>query len=293
MKLPLIALSMLLGGLQDEKPWRIVYEQDKKLGSMRDDGSDRREEPGTPPGRDVPSPDGKRILYIEDNEKSEQIWVCDADRKNPRKLIDNHEVYGSPGWTHDGRHIVFGSTRDGKCQVWIMESDGANAVRLTDHPEGARAPRPSPKGDLVAYLELLPSREEKLPESTLRTVDFKGGESKVVLEKTQILGYAWSPTGDRLACSLVNELRILEMPSGKALRSFTLSEISKQLHAHAAFGIVWRPDGKAIACTITFLGGRMLGTKVYGDDQMFVLPFEGKPVTLEMKRPAGPLRWTR
>jgi len=57
--------------------------------------------------------------------------------------------------------------------------------------------------------------------------------------------------------------------------------------------MLWRPDGKAIACTITFLGGRMLGTKVFGDDLIFILPFEGKPVILTPGGPAGPVRWIR
>jgi len=37
----------------------------------------------------------------------------------------------------------------------------------------------------------------------------------------------------------------------------------------------------------------MVGAKVFGDDQFFVLPFEGKAVIVEAGGPAGPVRWTR
>jgi hypothetical protein len=133
----------------------------------------------------------------------------------------------------------------------------------------------------------------KLPPSTLRIMDLAGRDSKALIEKTQMLGQAWSPKGDRIACSLVQELRILEVPSGKTVKSFKFQDIHKDLYAHAAYGLLWRPDGGAIACTIQFLGGRMVGAKVYGDDQIFVLPFEGKPAIIEAGGPAGPVRWSK
>ncbi|HKS16231.1 MAG TPA: hypothetical protein VJU16_02910, partial [Planctomycetota bacterium] len=135
--------------------------------------------------------------------------------------------------------------------------------------------------------------QSKLPPATLRTMDLAGGDKKVLIEKTQILGHSWSPKGDRLAVSLVQELRILEIPSGKAVRSFKFEEIHKDLYAHAAYGLIWRPDGGAIACTIPFLGGRMEGTEIFGDKQVFILPFEGKPVVIETDGTVGPVRWVR
>ena len=292
MKSTYLALALISALLQEPGPWRVVFEQDKKLGSVREDGTDRREEPGPPPGFEVPSPDGKRLLYIEDSNEDEEIWVKDANGENRRKLSSRHEVDGLPAWTPDGKRVVFTAVRGGSCQVWIMDADGAHLTRLTTHEGGARNPKVSPRGDRIAYREIIASRE-KLPPSTVRLIDPAGGNSTAILERTQVLEFAWSPTGDRLACSLVGELRILDVPSGKTAHTFTFAEISKQLHAHAAYGVVWRPDGAALACTIHFLGGRMLGTKLYGDDQLFILPLKGKPVTVEMKGPAGPVRWIR
>jgi hypothetical protein len=163
---------------------------------------------------------------------------------------------------------------------------------LTDHPDGATRPICAPTGDQIAYLEEHPSRE-KLPPVTLRTTDLSGRDSKTVLEKTQLLQHSWSPKGDRLAVSLVQELRILEMPSGKTVKTFKLGDISKELYAHAAHGVLWRPDGGALACSIGFLGGRMEGAVDFGDDKLFIFPMNGKPAIVEAGGSVFLWRWTR
>ena len=287
----LVPLLTAFLGFQNPGPWRVVYEQGGKLWSVREDGTDSRAEDGKVPQRGL-SPDGKRRAYISTDDGDAEIWVSDADGKNPKRLTDNKAIDNFPGWTPDGKRLVFASTRTGRWQIWIMEADGSNPTRLTDHAEGAWDPRVSPGGDRIAYSELHPE-STKLPPRTLRIMNLAGGDVKVLIEKTQMLGHSWGPKGDRIACSLVQELRIVEVPSGKAVHSFKFADIHKDLHAHAAHGVTWKPDGKAIACTIQFLGGRMEGTVVFGDDQVFVLPFEGKPAIIEAGGPASPVRWAR
>ena len=281
-------------GIQEPGPWRIVYEQERKLWSMREDGSMVRAESADPAPTYVLSPDGKRRAYTSGKGESERLAICDADGKNEKVLTPDiaDDSFSSPQWTPDGKCLVFARFHGGKWQICIIQDDGTKLVQLSDHPAGARDPRVSPAGESIAYLELHPSRE-KLPGKTLRTVDFSGTERKVVVEKTQILGHSWSPKGDRLAVSLVQELRILEMPSGKTVLSIDYSTVNKKLYAHAAYGLVWKPDGSAIACTIQFLGGRMLGTKVFGDNHIFFLSMDGKHTSIETTAPAGPVRWTR
>lgn len=289
---PLVFGLLAVLVLQESGRWRVVLEQGGKLQSVREDGTDLRGESGSPHRRGVLSPDGSRLAYTLFADGDSDVWVSDPDGRNARKLTHNAVVDAHPRWTRDGKRLVFSSTRDGKSQIWIMEADGTRPVQLTKHAGGARAPEVSPTGDLVAYVELHPERS-KLPPSTLRTMDLSGGDSKVLVEKTQMLGHTWSTQGDRLAVSLVQELRILEIPSGTVVQSFKFEEIHRDLHAHAARGVTWRPDGNAIACTIQFLGGRMKGTEVFGDKQVFILPFKGKPVIVEMGGPASPVRWMR
>ena len=91
---------------------------------------------------------------------------------------------------------------------------------------------------------------------------------------------------------LATVLKIVDA-EGKAVKSFDLAKVHEGLYAHAAFGMRWRPDGCAMACTVRFLGGRMEGAKVFGDDQLFILPLEGQPVVIEAGGSASPVRWIR
>lgn len=285
----LIALSAL--ALQESEPWRLVYGLHKdrlpvKFKSVRMDGTGLRDETEG-------QQESRFRLWVFLKGGTSVIAVSEgAPDKNPVELTDGKSLDLSPSWTSDGKRVVFQSNRSGKPQVWIMDQDGKNAVRLTDHVDGATQPRASPASEVIAYREEHPARE-KLPPSTLRTMDLSGRNPKVLIERTQMQGHAWSPEGGQLAVSLVNELRILEIPSGKTTKSFKFEEIHKELYAHAAYGLTWRPDGKAIACTIQFLGGRTEGAEIFGDQQVFILPFEGKPVVIDAGGPAGPVRWTR
>src|SRR5262245_32405680 len=252
MKILLITLTMLLAALQDSKPWRIVCEGGGKTWSAREDGSDRREETSSGTPRGALSPDGKRrVTNVRGGESQPDIWVTDADGKNAKRLTMDLWFDGPPSWASDGQRIVWQTQRGNEWQVWIMDADGRNDKALTSHPGGAHDPHVSPSGDRIAYLEIHPERS-KLPASTLWTMDLAGRDAKTLIEKTQMLGHAWSPKGDRIACSLVQEIRILEVPSGKTVKSFKLEDVHKDLYAHAAYGMIWRPDGGAIACTIPF-----------------------------------------
>jgi len=293
----LLAAVLTILGLQDPRPWQIVFrtytEGDivKTKSAMADGSGVIRDAVFGAPSFGQ-SPNGKRRVYEIRQDGGCIICICDADGQNEVKLTDHKTINSSPSWTADSKRIVFASNRTGKTQIWIMDADGKNPQKLTDHADGAEQPQVSPAGDRIAYMELHQERS-KLPPCTLRTMDLAGGDSKVLIEKTQMQGHAWSPKGDRIACSLVQELRILEVPSGKTVKSFKFEDVHKDLYAHAAYGMIWRPDGGAIACSINFLGGRMEGAKDFGDDKIFVLPFEGKAAVIEAGASAWPVRWFR
>jgi Tol biopolymer transport system component len=294
MKHLLITSTMLLAAMQDDKPWRIVFQSMRprhfsEFKSVLEDGSGLRSEESEP----TPfgwSPDGTRRVVTLAYATSTRIAICGADGAQETPITDGKFKDHMPSWTPDGR-IAFASNRSGKSQIWIMDADGKQPQKLTDHPEGAENPRVS-AGGRIAYIELH-SERSKLPPSTLRTMDLAGRDSKVLIEKSQMLGHAWSPKGDRIACSLVQELRVLEVPSGKTVKSFKLEEVHKDLYAHAAYRTIWRPDGGAIACTVQFLGGRTEQADDFGDDKLFIFPMDGKPAIVEAGGSAFPWRWTR
>ena len=83
------------------------------------------------------SPDGKRIVFVSDRDGhpdvipgwfTSEIYVMDADGRNPQNLTENPADDGFPSWSPDGKQIVFQSNRDdfGKYEIYVMDADGGN-----------------------------------------------------------------------------------------------------------------------------------------------------------------------
>jgi Tol biopolymer transport system component len=88
------------------------------------------------------SPDGKRIVFLSDRSGAENIWLCDADGKNPKTLTKgNNNLYASPEWTPDGNYIV-ASRATGVLgsvyELWLYHKDGGSGTAML------RVPAPGP-----------------------------------------------------------------------------------------------------------------------------------------------------
>lgn len=89
------------------------------------------------------SPDGKKILYgvsyesIEQNKGNRELWVMDADGKNPTRITQTKNSEGNAVWFNGGKQIAF-TYRDGdqKTQLWIMDADGSGRKCVSDLEEG-------------------------------------------------------------------------------------------------------------------------------------------------------------
>jgi Tol biopolymer transport system component len=97
------------------------------------------------------SPDGKTILFVSDRNGSENLWLIDADGKNPRPITKGAKAqYVSPEWSPDGDYIavsksangILGSTYD----LVLIHKDGGAGVKLTG--PGTSAAPPAPPGPL-------------------------------------------------------------------------------------------------------------------------------------------------
>jgi serine/threonine protein kinase/Tol biopolymer transport system component len=102
----------------------------------------------------APSPDGAgaRQLGLERNEFVQQIrwskagpiiyramrsgsidlWMCDADGANPKRLTTESQQYGEPVLASDGSFILCTSLRNGGVpHVWRLDPDGGNPTQVT------------------------------------------------------------------------------------------------------------------------------------------------------------------
>src|SRR5215211_2040025 len=53
------------------------------------------------------SVDGKKIVFVSDRDGSDDVWVIDADGKNPKQITRTDRTqWLSPEWTPDGKYIV-------------------------------------------------------------------------------------------------------------------------------------------------------------------------------------------
>jgi len=83
------------------------------------------------------SPDGKAIAFTSDRSGIENVWLMDADGKNPRALTTEKDAYvRSAAWTPDGNYLV-ARKEDGKragippVELWMYHREGGGGIKLT------------------------------------------------------------------------------------------------------------------------------------------------------------------
>lgn len=121
------------------------------------------------------SPDRTRMLFASDRFGSGNfdIFVADADGRNPVRLSTDPAADHQPAWTPDGKRIVFVSGRSGSRQLYVMNVDGSEARPLTAIPGGVDQPAVAPDGNSVAFAGYPGARDGQ---SDIYTVALDGGQ---------------------------------------------------------------------------------------------------------------------
>ena len=143
---------------------RILFVHDSLSGTdgqlelhlMNADGSDSKRlvTPAKRPAQDEHpawSPDGKTIAFTTTRDGNQEIYLCDADGGNLRRITTHKAIDSHPTWSPDGRQIAFCSARFGNMEICVMNADGSDVRRLTDHPALDYAPKWSPDGQHIAF----------------------------------------------------------------------------------------------------------------------------------------------
>ncbi len=100
------------------------------------------------------SPDGTTICYVAGFFDGGDLWLMDADGRNPRKVrpADAHDGNWDDAcsWSPDGTQIVFAGAPqgDGSEGIWIISADGTDLRQVT---EWGDAPDWSPDGTRIVY----------------------------------------------------------------------------------------------------------------------------------------------
>src|SRR4051794_17832349 len=98
------------------------------------------------------SPDGRWIAFHSTRTGESDIWIADADGRNPRRLTyTNARTTATPRWSPDGKWIAFESNQTGQTEVYVVPSGGGAARRLTDNPAVDAIPRWSRDGREIYF----------------------------------------------------------------------------------------------------------------------------------------------
>ncbi|MFQ5525996.1 MAG: hypothetical protein ACE5GX_07005 [Thermoanaerobaculia bacterium] len=78
------------------------------------------------------SPDGNSIVFSRSvGRGNTEIFLCNADGSNLRRLTNSRGIDTNPTWSPTGREIAFTSSRSGTPQIYVMSAEGADLRRVT------------------------------------------------------------------------------------------------------------------------------------------------------------------
>ena len=182
-----------------------------------------------------------RIVYTSSPRGNADLWVVSAGGGDPRQLTSDAPSHEAPAVCDTGRAIVFSADRGDAPHLWKMDLDGSNPVQLTS---GDGEYYPACAGDGRSVLYTLGTAR-----GVVAKVPVKGGAT-VVLAQALNLSASISPderqvafvTPDPLAATKASAWT-MPIELGVARKIF---EFPPTLDPHA-LGVVWTPDGRAIA----------------------------------------------
>ncbi len=220
----------------------------------------------------VRSPDGTKVAFAKRATRRNAIFLANTDGTDVIELINEENFYArSPTWSTDGEKILFCARNSfEKTQLFEMDCQSKVKTQLTRETQGAVDPSVSTTGWLA--WKVMQPKVGRAQNSML--VIEQGDEKKTVTESPDYLtDHAWSQDGETLAFGSVNRLSFYEVESGK-LTKLELPELDARFNSHTPREITWDPEGNEVACRIRFLGGRMGGTSIFGDFEVFRVSVE-------------------
>jgi len=216
------------------------------------------------------SPDGSRVAFLVRLPDKVGLWTASP----PRQLLQESFI-GALEWMPDGSALTATLPRPGKAMLWRIPLDGSAPTPLFEHPTRASSYAWSPDGSMLIFVssdELTPEqraaperdgvvydeRVHGIRNFTQRTwitpnpprlwLWRRGASSAervdIALPAGKLISsLAWSPSGDRVAIDLGENIGILTLDP----LSFTLRVTTEVFNRSPA----WHPSGNSIVFAST------------------------------------------
>jgi Tol biopolymer transport system component/DNA-binding winged helix-turn-helix (wHTH) protein len=184
------------------------------------------------------SPDGRRIAYTDFRGGSNQdVWVMDADGKNPLQLTTDPAIDWAPSWFPDNDRIAFQSNRQGRQAFWSISTKSGKETLLVDPGLAIGFPMLSPDGKQIAF------NSTKSGTINIWVVPVEGGEPRQLTFDSEQAGWpCMSPDGRFIGFQMKRgeNTHIMVMPAdGGTPMQLTFDQGQSWPHN-------WSPDGDKI-----------------------------------------------
>jgi TolB protein len=164
----------------------------------------------------------ERIVFTNNSDGTQRIWIMRSDGKNPHAISSGPEDI-DPTYSRDGLFIAFASSRTGQRQLYIMGRDGANVHQVTNLPDMGGRSSWSSDGRRLAFYAGPPENHN------IYVINADGTGLVQLTNGGDNLGPSWSPDGNWIAFTSFrdgnNEIYIMH-PDGTGVTRLTNNSIS-------------------------------------------------------------------
>lgn len=178
------------------------------------------------------SPDGKKILFTstrdnldmhegsysepKDYPKGAEIYMCDIDGKNVKRLTNNKYYDAECTYSKDGKWILFARQIDGKIDLWKMKADGTDERQITftdSLQEGGAQYLNDNETILYRAWNIADEGVKKPMPMKIFTISDNGKNNKIIIDE-EGTNWAPAPAPDGIHFAYVHVVPTI-MPDGK------------------------------------------------------------------------------